>query len=67
MKKSYITPTIQIIDIDSSEVICCSLNQASITYGGDALTQDNYRTTFGLSEGEEIVAGAGGYRSNLWD
>lgn len=61
MKKSYITPTIKVIDIDSSEVICTS--QLRISYGGEVTNNNGFDVT---GEGE-IVAGAGGYRSNLWN
>lgn len=66
MKKSYTSPTITVIDIDSSEVICAS-EVATIDISGGPVTQENYRTMFGLTGDEEIVAGAGGYRSSLWD
>lgn len=62
MKKTYTTPTIKVIDIDSTEVICTSI-QARIGYGGEVTGTDGFDVT---GEGE-IVAGAGGYRSTLWN
>lgn len=61
MKKSYTTPTIKVIDIDSTEVICTSI-QARIGYGGEVTDTDGFDTIDG-----QIVAGAGGYRSTLWN
>lgn len=66
MKKAYITPTITIIDIDSTEVICVS-GEARITFDETPVDQSNYRSMFDVSASGEIVAGAGGYRSSLWD